>query len=311
MVPPVMFRSRGENLRSIYVLLFVYVAFFLLEYQDARKFAQLFTFHLGGVLDGEVWRLVTYQFTHSADGVSLPPVLALILTLILLHLFGSATEHELGTRHFLLLFAISTLITAGMAGLLRVPLLGSYFVNPSLLFVYAALFPRQSLHLFGVIAVPVRWLAYAALFLLIMGAAAGEMANLAALAGALVATAYAVALRTPVRMMTSKAAKAPEIVVPSPESTGIRNAARYVGIKRAIAAGSHAEVEKLIAQSEREKVHGVNICPPADFKPESNDGYCIRCEGFAECAARYMRLHAPPVPAIVRADPSGVPEPTA
>lgn len=305
-----MFRSRGENLRSIFVLLFLYVAFFFLEYQDAKKFAQLFAFDLDGVLNGEVWRLVTYQFTHTAPGVTLPRPLALILTLLLLHLFGSATEDELGTRHFLLLFAISTLTTAGMGALLGVTLLGPYFVSPSLLFVYAALFPRQSLHLFGVIAVPVRWLAYMAMFLLVMGAWTGAVSNIAALAGALVACAYAVALRTPVRMMVKKAAKAaPAVELPSPESTGIRNAARYVAIKRAVTARSYADVEKLIAQADREVIAGVNICPPADYKPENGDGYCIRCEGFAECSARYMRLNAPPAPAM-RAEPAGVPEPT-
>jgi hypothetical protein len=158
-----------------------------------------------------------------------------------------------------------------------------------------------------VIAVPVRWLAYAAMFLLVMGALAGGMTNIAALAGALVATAYAVALRTPVRMMASKTAKVPEAVAPSPESTGIRNAARYVAIKRAVLTRSPADVEKLIAQSDREKIHGVNICPPADYKPESNDGYCIRCDGFAECSARYLRLNAPVVPSapVVRTEVVG------
>ena len=32
-----MFRSRGENLRSTYILLFLNVAFFMLQYQDARQ----------------------------------------------------------------------------------------------------------------------------------------------------------------------------------------------------------------------------------------------------------------------------------
>ena len=46
-------------------------------------------------------------------------------------------------------------------------------------------------------------------------------------------------------------------------------------------------------RGEREIVRGVNICPPADYKPENSDGYCIRCEGFAECSARYLKLHRP------------------
>ena len=41
-----MFRSRGENLRSTYVLIFLNVAFFMLQYQDAGKFARLFGFEL-------------------------------------------------------------------------------------------------------------------------------------------------------------------------------------------------------------------------------------------------------------------------
>jgi len=37
----------------------------------------------------------------------------------------------------------------------------------------------------------------------------------------------------------------------------------------------------------------VNICPPADYKPENPDGYCIRCEGFAECSTRFLKANRP------------------
>jgi hypothetical protein len=46
--------------------------------------------------------------------------------------------------------------------------------------------------------------------------------------------------------------------------------------------------------AEGEIVPDVNICPPADYKPGNADGYCIRCEGFAECSARYLRLNRNP-----------------
>jgi len=46
----------------------------------------------------------------------------------------------------------------------------------------------------------------------------------------------------------------------------------------------------------------VNICPPVDYKPEDSDRYCVRCEGFAECTARHLRLNRPvPVPAASEA----------
>ena len=290
-----MFRTRGENLRSIFVLLFLYIAFFFLEHQDAKKFANLFEFHAEGVLDGELWRLVTYQFTQAGQGVfPFPKPVALFFTLLLLHILGSSTEDELGTRHFLGLFFISTLTSAGLAALLGIPLFGSYFVSPSLLFVYAALFPHQVLHLFGVVAVPVRWLAYMAGFLLAMGAWAGGMSNVAALGGGLVACAYAVALRTPVRVMEMP--KPDEDRERLTDTTAIRNASRYVAVKRALTNKAHADIDKLIAQCDRDTVRGVNICPPVDFKPDNTDGYCIRCEGFAECSARYLRANRPPAP---------------
>ena len=55
-----------------------------------------------------------------------------------------------------------------------------------------------------------------------------------------------------------------------------------------------------------EIVRGVNICPPVDYKPEHSDRYCVRCEGFAECTARNMRLNRPK---RIDADPRAKPVP--
>jgi len=69
-------------------------------------------------------------------------------------------------------------------------------------------------------------------------------------------------------------------------------------------------VERLIAQCERDTVPGVNVCPPADYKPDHTDGYCIRCEGFAECSARYLRSRVPAAAiAAATAAPAPAPEP--
>src|SRR5205085_11416306 len=77
------------------------------------------------------------------------------------------------------------------------------------------------------------------------------------------------------------------------DTTAIRNAARVTAMKHAIASGLATEVDRVIDQSEREIVAGVNVCPPVDFKPDSADGYCVRCEGFAECSVRYLRANRP------------------
>ncbi len=302
-----MFRKRGDNLHTVYVFLFLNVAFFFLEHQDAKKFATLFSFDLDSFLAGQYWRILTYQFTVAGQGwFFFPRPLVLFFTLLILYLMGAAVEEEWGTANFLVFFLLSTLTTAGLAAWLGVPLLGSYFVNYTLLFVYASLFPEQTFYLFAVLPIRVRWLAYVAAALLLYGAVFAGPTNVAVLGGSLAGYAYYLLHRMPQLRTRRFGARLEEPKQDVPDMTGVRNAARFVAIRKALASGSEADINRLIAQSEGEIVRGVNICPPADYKPESTDGYCIRCEGFAECSARYMRLHRP----AASTTPSAVPEPT-
>jgi len=297
-----MLRRKGENLHAVYILLFLNVAFFMLEYQDASRYAAVFGFDRSAVAAGELWRLFTYQFTQAGQGwLFFPKPLVLFFNLLLLYLMGSALEEEWGTRPFLTFFAISTLGTAAAGWFLNVPLLGSYFINFSLLFVFASVVPDEAFKLFGMI--PIRWLAYFAFAVLAFGAMFGATTNIAAIAGA--AAGYAYFLR-------GRTEKEPEPKsgnrLSTADASAIRNAARFVAMRRAVANRSRPDLDRLIAQAGREVVKGVNICPPADFKPETMDGYCIRCEGFAECSARFLRAHHPgPEPL---ADAAALPEPT-
>lgn len=293
---------RRENLRSVFILLFLTIAFFFLEVQDGQKYANLFAFDAGAVRAGQAWRLLTYQFVQGGRGfLSLPPAVTLFFSLLLLYLMGSAIEEEWGTGRFVGLFVASTLTSAGVAALLGVPLLGSYFVNFSLLFVYAAMFPQQTFFLFGVIPVRVRWLAYLAAGLLVAGIFAGGMTNVAALAGALVSLAICFAIERP-RVRLPRRAAVTAVPEPPPVKEGLpeRNATRYASINKAIAAGDAGALERLTSMSRSEIVPGVNICPPVDYKPEGADGYCVRCEGFAECTVRYVKARTgAAAPAVV------------
>ena len=281
-----MFRTRGENLRSVFILLFLNVAFFLLEHQDPEKYARLFRFDANAVAAGEVWRVFTYQFTQAGTGWI--EALSLFITLLLLYMMGSAVEEEWGTWNFLALFTISSLTSAGVAAYLGVGLMGTYFVYFTLLFVYASAFPQQTFYLFGAMPVKVRVLAAFALAVLVYGSFSGGMANLAALAGAVAAYVFYLSHRIRIRIVTVSEVEeeVPQVRI---DTTPIHNAARYTAIKQAIANQSAVDVDRLLTQCEREIVANVNICPPADYKPEHADGYCVRCEGFAECSVRYLR----------------------
>ncbi|HYO77929.1 MAG TPA: rhomboid family intramembrane serine protease [Thermoanaerobaculia bacterium] len=284
-----MFRSRGENLRFVFVLLFLNVAFFLLEHQDKEKYARMFAFDWSAVLGGEVWRLFTYQFTQAGSGFM--EALSLFITLLLLYMMGSALEEEWGSAHFMTLFAVSTLGSAGMAAWLGIPLLGTYFVFFTLLFVYAAAFPQQTFYFF--VPVPVRVLAFFPLAVLVYGVLSGGAANLAALSGAVFGYIYYLSQRVRVRFVVAEVPPAEEAPRVKIDTTAITNAARYAALRQVLAGGAAEEIERLQLQYERDTVANVNICPPADYKPDNVDGYCIRCEGFAECSARYLRLNRP------------------
>jgi membrane associated rhomboid family serine protease len=308
-----MFRSRGENLRSVFILLFLNVAFYLLEHEDRGKYARLFSFDWQAVRRGEVWRLVTYQFTQPGSGVV--ATLSLFVTLLILYMLGTALEEEWGTRHFLTLFLLSTFGSAAVAAMAGIPLLGTYFVYFTLLFVYAGAFPQQTFYLFGRVPIRVRVLAFFSLALLLYGVFAGGTANIAALGGATVAYVYFYVVqrvRVTFVVITAPApAEAPRIKI---DSTAMHNAARHAGIKHALGTASDSEIDRLISDCDRDTVAGVNICPPADYKPERTDGYCIRCEGFAECSARHLRLNrgsrvvaAPPL-VVATAQPVANPE---
>ena len=307
-----MFRSRGENLRSVFILLFLNIAFFLLEHQDPEKYVRLFRFDWDAVLRGEVWRVVTWQFTAAGQGWL--EALALFVTLLILYMMGSAVEEEWGTRHFLMLFALSTGGSVAVAAWFGIPLLGTYFVYYTLLFVYATAFPLQTLYLFGMIPVRVRLIALVAFAALVYGVFAGGQANLAALVGAGLAYFYYLTQRARVVVAAVQQAASAAALQHAPriDTTAMMNAARYAAIKQAVNASAAGEMERLIAQCERDTVPNVNICPPADYKPEATDGYCIRCEGFAECSARYLRsrLPAATTAGIAAATPTA-PAPTA
>jgi membrane associated rhomboid family serine protease len=296
-----MFRRKGENLHAIYVLLFLNIAFFLLEHQDAKRFAALFSFTRAGIIRGELWRLLTYQFTQAGQGwFFFPRPLVLFFNLLLLYLMGNALEEEWGTGPFLNFFFISTLGTAAAGWFLGVPLLGSYFINFSLLFVFASVVSDDAFKLFGII--PLRWLAYFAATVLIFGALFGSTTNIAAIAGAAAGYGFFLISRKPEPVAKN------ENRLSTADASAIRNAARFVGMRKAITNRSRPDLDRMIAQAEKEIVTGVNICAAADFKPDALDGYCIRCEGFAECSARFLRAHHPG-PDLV-ADAAALAEPT-
>jgi|CZCA01.1.fsa_nt_gi membrane associated rhomboid family serine protease len=104
------------------------------------------------VMQGEVWRLITFLF------VPMPfSPLWILLTLYFYYMIGTSLEHEWGSFRFNLYYLI------GILGTIAGAFLGgsgtSGFLNLSLIFAFAYLYPNYQIMLFFFIPVKIKYLA--------------------------------------------------------------------------------------------------------------------------------------------------------
>lgn len=285
-----MLRSR-ENLHTIYILLFLEAAFFLLQMQDPERYRTMFAFVPDAFFAGEVWRIITYQFIHGS-------ALGLFFALLILYIMGNALEELWGTTDFIVFWLLSVLGSAAVALLLGFPfLIGSFFLSYSLLFAYSMTFPEMTFYIFFVLPVKVKWLAWIALAFLAFGILSRNGSQIAAAGGAILSFGWfwfrhgrkGAGFRFP------RPARPPLVPSerPAPTSSDTQrvssNRALFEQVESTLERGDREGAERLASDTEKDIVPGVNICPPADYKPKADDQYCLQCEGFAECTTRFIR----------------------
>ncbi len=120
------------------------------------------------VLHGQVWRILTFVFLPGESNL-----IWFIISLYFYYWIGSSLEREWGTGKFTIYYLSGMLLTA-IFGVLLSLLLGrdvvvnATYLNLSMFFAFATLFPDVQVLLFFIIPIKVKWLAYidAALFLL-------------------------------------------------------------------------------------------------------------------------------------------------
>jgi len=105
------------------------------------------------VLKGEVWRLVTFLF--------IPPTTSpmwVLFTLYFYYMIGSALEHEWGSYRFTVYYFVGAAATIAAAFLTGSIFTGAY-LNLSLIFAFAYLYPNFQLLIFFFIPVKIKYLA--------------------------------------------------------------------------------------------------------------------------------------------------------
>ncbi len=144
-----------------YYALFHVLVFLLQIVNPGMDIGTILVFDKARIMQGEVWRLVTFLFADSGfGGLSAFGVLFLFFMVMIAFLMSDALEGAWGV------FRTTLFYYAGFVGLLAAnflyesPMDGSgLFLYTSAFFAFATLFPKHEFLLFLVIPVQVRWLA--------------------------------------------------------------------------------------------------------------------------------------------------------
>ena len=142
------------------------------------RFLDALTLDMKRVMAGQLWRLVSYVF--------IPPTMSLFwlfFALYLLYLYGEGLERAWGAFRltvFYLLGMAGTTLAAAISG----GAVGNLYLNASVLFAFASLYPNFQLLLFFVLPIEIKWIAWLAAGLFLHQALLGSFADRLAVAAA-------------------------------------------------------------------------------------------------------------------------------
>ena len=152
-------RRFGVQRLMIYIV-FISAAVFLIHMMDTTKtLLPLLVFHPTLILRGQIWRLLTWVFLPLNDNI-----LFTALMLYFYYFIGSTLEREWGTPKFTIYYIFGVLLniiygfaSSYISGF--IPHLAPNFLNLSMFFAFAVLFPDQRIMLFFFIPIKIKWLA--------------------------------------------------------------------------------------------------------------------------------------------------------
>jgi len=104
------------------------------------------------LLSGQIWRLITFVFVPPNSS----PIFALF-ALYFYYMIGSALERRWGKVKFNLYYGVG-MVCAWLACLLT-GYAGNTYLNLSLFFAFAAMFPNEEVYLFGILPIKMKYLA--------------------------------------------------------------------------------------------------------------------------------------------------------
>jgi membrane associated rhomboid family serine protease len=248
-----------------------------------------------GLVTARPWTLVTYQFVHGTS------MFWFFISMLVLWIMARPLEESWGSPRFLVFWLVATFGASLTAVALGRVLFGDIGFGTCLLFTFATLYPEVEFRLFFIIPVKVKYLAIVAAAILVYSSLSyGLVAGLANVAGTSAGYLFFLATRrlpTRRKLMFALNKRKTEIAVRAEsEQAEDRNRGWDAAVReadvRARETGTISEDdETLLAELDAARDPSITVCAPSEFG-FIDDDVCRRCSGYAECAARRIRMSA-------------------
>jgi membrane associated rhomboid family serine protease len=274
-------------------LIFAHFAVFILS--SMMEGGQRALALIPGSVTARPWTLVTYQFVHGSS------MFWFFISMLILWIMARPLEESWGSPRFLAFWLVATFGASLTAVALGRLLFGNIGFGTCLLFTFATLYPEVEFRIFFIIPVKVKYLAIVAAAILVYSSlSSGLVAGLANIAGTSAGYLFFLATRRlPTRrklmfVLNKRKAEIAGRAENEEAEDGNRgwDATVRAADVRARENGSVAvEDEALLAELDAAKDPSITVCAPSEFG-FIDDDVCRRCTGYAECAARRIRMSA-------------------
>jgi membrane associated rhomboid family serine protease len=248
-----------------------------------------------GFIRTRPWTLVTYQFVHGSS------MFWFFISMLVLWIMARPIEEGWGSPRFLVFWLISTFGASLTSAALGQPLFGDVGFSTCLLFTFATLYPEVEFRLFFIIPVKVKYLAVVAAAILVYSSLSyGIVGGLANIVGVSSGYLFFLAIRRmPSRRKIAfelKKRRAKAVIQTEDAQTEERNRGWDAKVReaeeRARAGGAVADQDaEFLAELDSARDPVITVCAPTEFG-FIDDHVCRRCTGYAECAARRIRMAA-------------------
>lgn len=144
----------------MYYIVILYVVGFILQLLNPSFYYQYLALNASEILNGQIWRILTFLIQPPSSS----PIF-MVFALYLYYMIGRELEYAWGSFRFNLYFFVGVLfhvvgaIVTYFLTSVSLPI-GTGYLNLSLFFAYATIYPNQQFLLFFVIPVKVKYLAW-------------------------------------------------------------------------------------------------------------------------------------------------------